>query len=393
MNTWWRGTGLVFRRALVENLRSRAFKVVTGILLLVSVAAVTLPQLLASDTKTYTLATVGEAPAAVVATLDAAGRAGDFEVDYVTRDSAEELRQAVRHREATVGLTADTIYATAREAGTFPAIVAQTVVTLETSRRLSEAGLSPRQIVEIQSVRPPRQVSVAAVGDESRAYVGLAVGVVLYLALNFGGNIIATTVATEKSTRISEVLLAVLRPSQILTGTVLAIGMVTFLEFLVLAAPLAVSVRITEDNPLPAVASGDLVLAVVWFVLGFALYAFMYAAAGALVDKVTEVSTATAPLSVALLFGYLLSFFVVMESPDSPWTVLASMFPITAPLTMPLRWASGEVPVYQLVVAMALTAVTAVGLLALASTIYRRALLITGHRVRFRELVGGPPAP
>ena len=392
MNTWWRSTGLVFGRALAENLRSKAFKVVTGILLLVSVAAVTLPQVLASDTTTYTLATVGEAPAAVVAALDAAGRAGDFEVEYVTRDSAEELRQAVRHREATVGLTADTIYATAREAGTFPAVVAQTVVTLETSRRLSEAGLSPRQIAEIQSVRPPRQVTVAAVGDESRALVGLAVGVVLYLALNFGGNIIATTVATEKSTRISEVLLAVLRPSQILTGTVLAIGTVTFLELLVLAVPLAVSVRVTEDNPLPAVASGDLVLAVVWFVLGFALYAFMYAAAGALVDKVTEVSTATAPLSVALLFGYLLSFFVVMESPDSPWTALASMFPVTAPLTMPLRWASGEVPVYQLVVAMALTAVTAVALLALASTIYRRALLITGHRVRFRELVGRPPA-
>lgn len=382
----------MFGRALVENLRSKAFKVVTGILLLVSVAAVTLPQLLASDTRTYTLATVGKAPPAIVAVLDAAGDAGDFDVAYVSRASEAELRQAVRHRDATVGLGDDSLYAAARDAGTFPAVVAQAVVTLETSRRLAEAGLSPRQVAEILSVRPPRQVTVAAVGDESRAYVGLAVGVVLYLALNFGGNIIATTVATEKTTRISEVLLAVLRPSQILVGTVLAIGTVAFLELLVLAMPLAVSVQVTQDSPLPSVASGDLVLAVVWFMLGFLLFAFMYAAAGALVDKVTEVSTATAPLSTALLFGYLLSFFVVMESPQSPWTVLASMFPVTAPLTMPLRWASGEVPVYQLVVAMALTAVTAVALLWLASTVYRRALLITGHRVRFREVLGGRPA-
>jgi len=54
---------------------------------------------------------------------------------------------------------------------------------------------------------------------------------------------------------------------------------------------------------------------------------------------------------------------------------------------MPIRWASGEVPVYQLVLALALTAATAVLLVSVASSIYRRALLITGHRVRLRELI------
>jgi ABC-2 type transport system permease protein len=55
---------------------------------------------------------------------------------------------------------------------------------------------------------------------------------------------------------------------------------------------------------------------------------------------------------------------------------------------MPIRWASGEVPVYQLVLAMALTAATAVLLVSIASSIYRRALLITGRRVRLREMIG-----
>ena len=71
MGTWWQGTALVAERGLVETVRSRSFKIVTGLLLLLAVAAVVLPQVLGGKRTTYTLATVGTAPAAVVAVLDA----------------------------------------------------------------------------------------------------------------------------------------------------------------------------------------------------------------------------------------------------------------------------------------------------------------------------------
>ncbi len=387
MATWWRGTALVFRRGLTEHLRSRTFKLVTGLLLVLSAATVLIPRLLAPGTTTYTLATVGKAPAAVVATLDRAGEADSFQVKYISRSSVAQVRSAVRQRDATVGLADGTLYAT-QNAGTFPATVAQALVSQEAARQLAEAGLSPQQVARLQSIRPPRQVDVAAAQNQARGYVGAAVGAVLYLALLFGGNIIATTVATEKSTRISEVLLAVLRPSQVLTGTVLAVGTVTFIELVVLAGPAAIAVRIAHAGVLPQVAAGDMVLGVVWFVLGFALFAFLYAATGALVDKVTEVGTATMPLAAILMSGYLWALLMVTNDWDSPLSVFASLFPLTAPLAMPFRWATGEVPIYQLVVAMALTAATAVAFGALASTVYRRALVITGHRVRLGEVVG-----
>src|SRR5674476_1073108 len=85
MRTWWRGTALVAERGLVENLRSRSFKVLTGLLLLLSIAAVTIPQILGAQGTTYTLATIGKAPAAVVATLGAAGKPAGFTVTYVSR--------------------------------------------------------------------------------------------------------------------------------------------------------------------------------------------------------------------------------------------------------------------------------------------------------------------
>ena len=78
MRSWLIGTRLVAERGPVENIRSRSFKIVTVILLLLSVAAVTLPQIIGKDSTTYTLATEGAAPADVVAALDAAGTAGGF---------------------------------------------------------------------------------------------------------------------------------------------------------------------------------------------------------------------------------------------------------------------------------------------------------------------------
>src|ERR1035437_4797265 len=229
------GTALVAERGITENLRSRTFKVITALLLLSSIAAVTIPQVLSGAGTTYTIATIGKAPVQVAAALDAAGKSADFTVRYVSRSDGPAVRRAVREDDATAGLAGGTLYTSATSAGTFPVVVAQTVVALETSRRLSEAGLSPRQVADLLSIRPPKQVIVGRADNAGRADGGFAVGIVLYLALLIAGRGIATTVAMEKSTRISEVLLAVLRPSQVLVGTVIAVGTVTLGQLLVLA--------------------------------------------------------------------------------------------------------------------------------------------------------------
>jgi ABC-2 type transport system permease protein len=387
MRDWWQGTGLVGGRALLETVRSRTFKLVTGVLLALAIAAVTIPQLLRDDTTTYTLATVGDAPEELVEILEASAAAAEFELELDALADAEAVRTAIRDGDASAGFVGDTLYVSAEGGATFPAVVSQAVVALETERRLERAGLSAEEIEDLLSVPPPHQVEIGRVDDESRAGIGFAVGVVLYMALTFAGSAIATTIGMEKSTRISEVLLAVLRPSQVLVGNVLAVGAVTVFQLLVLAAPLAVAVQVTDDIGLPPVAGADLALAVVWFLLGFALYAFVFAAAAALVDKITEVTSAISPVTTTLLVAYLVSVLVVTNDPDSVWSVALSLFPATAPIAMPVRWASGEVPVWQLLLAMGATAIAAVLLVRVASTVYRRGLLVTGRRARLRELV------
>lgn len=387
MRTWWQGAWLVALRSLTEQLRSRTFKVVTGLLLLLSVGAIVAPQMIGDGETTYTLATVGEVPEGLAAVLEGAQSAGDFEVEFVSREDRADVRRTVADGDATAGLVGDTLFTFDQAEGTFPVLVAQAAVAVETSRRLSEAGLTPEEVAAVQTVEAPEQVPVGRVADEDRAGVGFAVGIVLYLAITFAGNAISSTVAMEKSTRISEVLLAVLRPSQALVGTVLAVGAVTLLQLLVLAVPLAVAVRVTDSIGLPPIAAGDLLLAIAWFVLGFTLYAFLFAATSALVDKITEAASAVLPVMSVLIVSYMLAVTVVIDDPSSVWSVAVSMFPFSAPVAMPIRWASGYVPVYQLVVAMLLTAVTAVLLVRLASAMYSRALLITGRRAKLREVL------
>ena len=91
----------------------------------------------------------------------------------------------------------------------------------------------------------------------------------------------------------------------------------------------------------PSSAAPDVALAIVWFVLGLGVYAFLFAALGALVYKVTEVSSALMPVYFLLIGSYMLSVLVVLSAPTSCASVAGSPFPLTSPIVMPMRWGVG----------------------------------------------------
>ena len=226
------------------------------------------------------------------------------------------------------------------------------------------------------------------VQDEGRAAVGFVVGIVLYMGIMFAGQAIAMNVGMEKSTRISEVLLAVLRPSQILVGNVIGIGLMTLVQLLVLAVPIITAVIVSDGLDLPTLAAADIGLGVAWFLIGFLVYAFLFAATAALVDKMTEVGSAIMPVTVMLVLSYIAAVVIIPMNQGSTLTVLLSMFPLTSPMAMPIRWASGTVPVWELGLSMLLALATAVLFARIGAAVYRRALVVTGRRVKLREALG-----
>ena len=384
---WWEGTRMVAGRSLREGVRSRTFRITTLVLLLVGLATVYVPRLLAQDEPTYTLATVGQASAGIQAQLDVAAGAAQFTVAYLAVADAPAVEGAVREGDATVGLAEQVMYVRSDAPGAFPVLVAQAVVAEETAQMLLDAGLTAAQVAELSSVPPPEQVEVGPARDEGRAGVGFVVGIVLYIAIVFSGNVIGTNVAVEKSTRIAEVLLAVLRPSQILVGNVIGIGVRTLSQLMALAVPILAALTISDGLDLPSLATGDIALGIAWFVLGYLVYAFLFAATAALVDKVTEVASAMMPVTVVLVLAYLGAIVEVTRDPSSQLSVALSMFPLSSPMAMPIRWASGTVPVWQLALSMMLAAAAVVLLAWFGSTVYRRALVVTGRRVGLREVL------
>ena len=385
---WWEGVRLVAGRSLSDGLRSRTMRIVTLILLLIGLAVVYVPRLLAGDEPTYTLATIGTAPAPMQAQLDASGTAAGFGVEYLDVPDEAAAVDAVRAGDATVALADSTLYVRTDAPGAFPVLVTQAVVGQESARMMLAAGLTPQQISDLGAIAPPEQVEVGPVQDEGRAAVGFVVGIVLYMGIMFAGQAIAMNVGMEKSTRISEVLLAVLRPSQILVGNVIGIGLMTLVQLLVLAVPIITAVIVSDGLDLPTLAAADIGLGVAWFLIGFLVYAFLFAATAALVDKMTEVGSAIMPVTVMLVLSYIAAVVIIPMNQGSTLTVLLSMFPLTSPMAMPIRWASGTVPVWELGLSMLLALATAVLFARIGAAVYRRALVVTGRRVKLREALG-----
>ena len=135
----------------------------------------------------------------------------------------------------------------------------------------------------------------------------------------------------------------------------------------------------------PAAAPEMVAATVVWFVLGYGFWSVAFAAVGALVSRAEEVQAAYAPLSWVLVAGYFAGF-AAAQAPDAWLVRAAGLFPLTAPMVMPVRVAVGEVPVWEHLAAVVIMVISTVGLIHLAAAVYSGALLRSGGRPGVREV-------
>jgi ABC-2 type transport system permease protein len=202
----------------------------------------------------------------------------------------------------------------------------------------------------------------------------------LYISLMLYGGAVATGVAQEKTSRMAEVLLAAVRPSQLLTGKVLGIGLTGMGQLAIAVIAGLVANAAVQSANIPSIVWALLPAMLLWFVLGYALYAFAYAAAGALVGRQEEVGFVGLPLSFPIIGGFLL-VYAAIASPYAWWIQLLSFLPPLAPILMPARLALGSVAWWEMPVAVLLTLLAVYGMARLAARIYAPALVHGGARL------------
>jgi ABC-2 type transport system permease protein len=379
---------LVARRELIERARSPAFIVSLAISVLVIGAVVVLPSLFAEGTRQVALIDA-EATAMEDLVAAEADRAGvTVEVTHYTDLTAAEAALEAGDLDVVVVADREVVWS-AEPDSQLEAAVESALFMANVQERAAELGLDPSAAAQMLAPADFTVRSLEPVGSdlEARRLMAMVAMVLLFMAIAMYGAFVLTGVVEEKSSRVVEVLLARVTPRHLLAGKILGIGLLGLAQVAAIVAAAAVALRLTDDGAIeiPEISLGLVALLLLWFVLGFAFYSTAYGALGALASRTEDAQSATGPLTAVLIGGYFF-VFIAVAGEGSEWVVrLATLLPLTAPMAVPMRAATGELPVWEGATAVALMLIAIYGMIRFAGRMYTGAVLRTGAKVRIRE--------
>jgi ABC-2 type transport system permease protein len=222
--------------------------------------------------------------------------------------------------------------------------------------------------------------------------IGLLVAGTLYVTLVIYGQLVAAGVIEEKSNRIVEILLSTVRPWQLMMGKITGIGLVAMVQIVIVAGVALVLGSATKLVSIPTLSVDVVVSGVVWFVLGYLLYALLFASAGSMVSRQEDVASVAMPVILVLVAAWIIALTVAAPDPGSTATTVFSFIPLFSPVIMPVRIAAGVVPFWQVAISVVLMIATIYILAAIAGRIYRNSVLRVGGRVKLTDALGLAPS-
>ncbi len=216
--------------------------------------------------------------------------------------------------------------------------------------------------------------------------VPFAVLMIFYLVITMTSGFMLQSVTKEKENRTIEVLLLSVRPRDLMLGKILGLGVVALLQIGVWGGGLF----IMNGGSFSALSALGLppsffAWALLYFVLGYLLYAALLGALGALAPSTREGTQFTFLVLLPLFIPLLLNS-VLIESPNGGLTTFLSLFPLTSPVTMIARLAAGDVPIEQLLLGLALLAITTYGIIVFAARFFRADTLLSFEALSLRRL-------
>ena len=386
----WRQVALLAKREFLERARSKPF-IITMTLLAVAILAIgpAVNLLSGGEGKATKIGLAGVEPPGIEQELHAQADLFDMviEVDrFPTRAGAEA---ALTDGEVAVVLVdgSEIVFHT-ESSSRLTALVHGAVDTTVKTEALTELGLSEG---EIAAVVEPIPIEVTALEeqnaqDEAKRGAAFAGAILLYISIIMFGQFVAMGTVEEKQNRVVEVILARVRPWQVLVGKVVGIGVLGLLQLAIFAGAAYISAQLADLPDIDVAAIGLPIIASLffWFILGYTFYAFLYAAVGSTVSRQEDLQGAIMIPIVLIMPGYLLAIFAA-ENPEALLPTVASWLPPWAPFVMPVRMAAGVAQPWEIVVAIVGTVLGAIALVWIGARVYSGALLRTGGKVKLRE--------
>ncbi|MPQ99340.1 ABC transporter permease subunit [Modestobacter sp. I12A-02628] len=377
-----RQVGLVARREVSTRITDRTFLVTTVVTLVLIIGLLVFQVLLNSDDDPTRVGVVGSS-STIEPFLTEQATAFGQEVQVSSAADEAELRTQVEDGDVDAGLVlGDRPQLLFDESAddSVVSIVRGAVAAESVQEQLVAAGVrldSPPavQVVELQ----PRQA-----GSDQLIGVASAGAFLTYFLLILFGQFAAQGVVEEKSSRVVELLLSTMRPWQLLAGKILGLGVLGLLQIVLLAVIGLGGALAAGVLDLPGQAVGTVAQSLMWFILAYALYASLFAAAASLVSRQEDLGSVLTPMTMLLVVGFIIAVQAI-GNPGGTLATVTSFVPGVSPLVMPIRAAAGEASVWEVLVAVALMLVAVVLVVRLGGRIYAGALLRTGGKIKYRE--------
>ncbi|MHA6669590.1 ABC transporter permease [Homoserinimonas sp. A447] len=346
-------TWLVAEREIRMRLRSKAFLISTGVLLLIVLASVVIGGIMGANPTLPKVAAVGTA-------VSLAEESGALEV--VEAGSVDEAEELVRSEE-----------------------VEAAIVPSSGPTGVSVIGLdsAPSSVLSVMSVSPDVEVLEPLGQNPFLAYlVAVGFGVVFLMSAMTFGTTIAQSVVEEKQTRIVEILMATVPVRALMAGKILGNSLLAFAQIVLIVGLAGVGMLASGQDILLADVGPSLVWFVVFFTFGFVLLAALYAATAALVSRQEDVASATAPVTYLVMIPY----FLVIFFNDNPLVLgIMSYVPFSAPVGMPMRVFLGATQWWEPLLALVILIVSTIVVIGVGSRMYSNGLLKMGTRVKIAE--------
>jgi len=265
--------------------------------------------------------------------------------------------------------------------------------TAITERRFGLAGISAEEVKKLS-----REVDIETVNQQGESeggqtfFLAYALLMVLYITILVYGIAVLRGVIEEKQSRIVEVLLSSVRPFQLMLGKLVGIGLVGLTQYLVWAlsaivvssVAAAYAVGLTSFK-LPRISWSLMFFFITYFLLGYFLFATLYAMVGAIVSNEEDGQQMQMPVTLLMVIPMVFSS-AILRSPNSSLSVALSLVPFFTPVLMFMRICLQQPPIWQIALSIASMVACILGAIWIASKIYRVGILMYGKRPTLPEI-------
>ena len=256
-------------------------------------------------------------------------------------------------------------------------------------------GLTLEQAGEIMSVQIDSETETLGKDQMQNFFYTYIMIFALYMVILLYGQMVATNVATEKSSRAMEVLITSAKPTSMMFGKVLASCIAGFTQLVLIFGTAILFYNINRDalsNPLISsifdIPIDLFIFMIIFFLLGFLIYAFMFGAIGSTASKLEDINTSVMPITFLFVIAFMVVVFSMSSgSIDNTAMLVCSYIPFTSPMAMFTRIAMSTVAWYEIVISIAILIASTVGIGVLSAKIYRVGVLLYGMPPKFSTII------